>query len=535
MFEWDGGAQARLTLGKIGRWAKRSVPGFCNLTSQVGDCAFGTMGSWPIPETHTANWSAGTSWCLDMCSNCSNCAAISLSLQYKDCSWYSGTQSGACDISAGSRALNHHKSVIDVRTAPVVRHQLLKPITCTKPQTGRQDLFGTAAKIHAGDLDCDERYFSHVTCAGKQFLFSRREYSCCDMWDTIVRVAAVGSSHFGSPMVALNHTIGMSHNTAFLCIANRTVAAIGGQLPDGAEELSPQSPGILRRDADATNLPLNWTEPILVASGLKQSSGCIDARWDKGCDFDGKISAVFFQGRLLIFTRANMLVPPHFQNDSDRAIAATLDTPDRIPHNDAGGRHVQVAVMRPRLPKRWEPYQKDVEPWQTARPFKPLTFDGVKVSRENNIYLFSVRPIGLQALLALFPAVLGGRGGVWCSTSRDALSWSKPLRVMPVEAIHGVRSRVHPVEVVGDERDGPLDAVLLQHDVYFHLGPPMHKCKDIERPHLCTYPYRHDTPLAHRCEAVRAALRGFGQPTKGEKLWRRGGMHGGRGAQIQMF
>ena len=162
----------------------------------------------------------------------------------------------------------------------------------------------------------------------------------------MVRVAAYGRP-FGAATLALNHTLTMSHNTAFLCVANRTLVAIGGQLPDGAEELHSEQPGIMRREADARRLPLVWSRAVLVASGLKRRSRCIDARWNAGCDFDGKISAVRFRGRVLLYTRANLLTPPWFANESAREAASLRDTPDTIPHNDAGGRHVQVAEVWP--------------------------------------------------------------------------------------------------------------------------------------------------------------------------------------------
>ena len=63
------------------------------------------------------------------------------------------------------------------------------------------------------------------------------------------------------------------HNAAFVCVANRTIIAIGGQLPDGHAHLSRWQPGVLRREADASALPLRWSAPTLVASGLKHRSG----------------------------------------------------------------------------------------------------------------------------------------------------------------------------------------------------------------------------------------------------------------------
>lgn len=188
-------------------------------------------------------------------------------------------------------------------------------------------------------MDCDERYFAHVECAGTRFLFSRREFSCCDMWDTMVRISRAGHP-FGVSEGTLNHTLNMSHNTAFLCLRNRTLLAIGGQLPDGAPEQSRWQPGILRRHADARTLPLVWSRPRLVASGIKTRSHCRDERFETGCDFDGKISAVFFRGTVrwlaprppVSSSRSTATVPVCARSPlTARSFAACSSTSLRVP------------------------------------------------------------------------------------------------------------------------------------------------------------------------------------------------------------
>ena len=382
---------------------------------------------------------------------------------------------------------------------------------------------GAPQMINLPDLDCDERYFSHVTCAGQHFLFSRREFSCCDMWDTMLRIAPYGTSAFGPSEVTLSHALNMSHNTAFLCMDNRTLVAIGGQLPDGifTMERLRWHPGILRRHADATMLPLKWSHPSLVASAIKAKSHCVDARFGMGCDFDGKISAIEFNGRLLIFSRANLLKPLYRTTDA----AAELEEAGDMQAMDAGGRHVQVGEAQP-LVSRFG--------WSETRHFRPIQLEGFdQPKRSNNIYFWTVQPISRHALLALFPAVLSGDGGVWCSTSTDGVHWARPLRVIRTPVVHGVRTPVHPVEYVGTglkprwrqpwqwlaathnvsradkastfgsgSKDG---AVLIQHNVYFHLAQKEPGCKDILHPHLCAYQYRR-TGVATRCAAIRHAF-----------------------------
>jgi len=372
-------------------------------------------------------------------------------------------------------------------------------------------------------MDCDERYFSLVTCARTYFLFSRREFSCCDMWDTMVRVAPPGQT-FGPSEVTLSHTLNMSHNTAFVCVNDRTLVAIGGQLPDGvpSQQQIRWNPGIMRRQADPTALPLKWSFPSIVASGIKAKSRCIDARFRSGCDFDGKISATQFRGKLLVFTRANLLAAP--REPHDLLAAAGVEKSTGMPQTDAGARHVQVAEASP-LPARVG--------WYEARPFQRIRIDGYQHERTSNIYLWTVQQIGRHGLLALFPAVIRGQGGVWCSTSSDAVRWARPLLVMPADVVHGVRTRVHPVEVVNDglhsgrrqpwpwlEHDaarngsstqpaiqGKHGAVLLQHGVYLHLAGKTPGCKGVERPRLFVYPYvQTGGGMASRCAAIRDAL-----------------------------
>ena len=385
---------------------------------------------------------------------------------------------------------------------------------------------GTPQAIQLPDLDCDERYFSLVTCAGRRFLFSRREFSCCDKWDTMLRTAPYGTSAFGPSEVTLSHALNMSHNTAFLCVANRTIVALGGQLPDGVFTMDHLRwhPGILRRHADATVLPLAWSDPSLVASGMKTKSHCVDARFREGCDFDGKIAAIEFKGRLLIFSRANTLRPP--SHNTSHA-AAELEAAGGMQPTDAGGRYVQVAEADPLLSRFG---------WAEARRFRPIRLEGFdRPMRTTNIYFWTVQRISHRALVALFLAVLHGKGGVWCSTSTDGVRWVRPLRVMRTSVVHGVRTPVQPVEIVGDGLDvrpwrqpGPrlaaaqngsdaeealrlgssgshFGAVLLHHDVYFHLAGRELSCKNVPQPHLCAYPYRR-TGAATRCAAIRHAL-----------------------------
>ena len=462
------------------RWLQRSIPGFCGLTTINGDCTFGSKGSWPLHGARGDNWSAAVQYGLGRCAHCARCDTISVTLQHRDVSWYS-----RCDLTN----LSHHKHVHDIRTARYRRRERTR--TCVEAPS--RDAWPVTT---ADELDCDERYMSIVRCGGRRYLFSRREFPGGDLWDSIVRVAV--SDRFGPASVTLDHSANMSHNTAFLCVRNSTLLAIGGQLPDGEPSAARWQPGIVRRAAPASALPLRWGPPSLVASGLKARSRCVDARWADGCDFDGKVSAALLNGKLVIFTRSNPFPKPVWANASEEERAYEIEKAGGQMASDGGGRHVQVGRLAPTADGDWS---------EVVGGFHQLIIPGLRRRRETNIYFFSVVPVGRHALLSLFPAVIGGRGGVWCSTSTDALHWAKPLLLMPSETVTGVRSRDHPLEV----RDAGASAISMLHNVYFHLAEQRSNgCADIERPHICTYRFKPTAAVGGRCEAIRAALKDYG-------------------------
>ena len=190
-----------------------------------------------------------------------------------------------------------------------------------------------AARLWLPHVHCDERYAASVTCAGRQFFFTRREVGN-DLWETLARIGtpgaitAVRSPDFSPPLVTLPHTAKVSHNAAFLCIANRTLVAYGGQ----AFRNSSHERGVMRLAAKATQWPLSWGRPRLVLSGEPEHSSCVEERpiepwlpWSARpaagftCEFDGKLGAVQHGGKVFVFSRANR-------------------------YRDLGGRHVQVAI-----------------------------------------------------------------------------------------------------------------------------------------------------------------------------------------------
>ena len=67
-------------------------PGYCERTSGPGDCAAGAKGSWELPQG--SSWANVSAACVARCRACPRCAAVSISLRHRDCSWFA-----RCDTS----------------------------------------------------------------------------------------------------------------------------------------------------------------------------------------------------------------------------------------------------------------------------------------------------------------------------------------------------------------------------------------------------------------------------------------------------
>ena len=71
-------------------WLQQSTMGHCGATTDArGDCsAHGRLGNLGLPNAAFANWSTAVAACLRKCSSCARCNYISVSLTFRDCSWY---------------------------------------------------------------------------------------------------------------------------------------------------------------------------------------------------------------------------------------------------------------------------------------------------------------------------------------------------------------------------------------------------------------------------------------------------------------
>lgn len=89
----NGTASARRPVASTAAsWLLSSQDGHCGITSGGGGhCGSGEQGSWQLSKLLAgapATWPAAVAACLRRCSRCDRCNHVSISLGYKDCSWY---------------------------------------------------------------------------------------------------------------------------------------------------------------------------------------------------------------------------------------------------------------------------------------------------------------------------------------------------------------------------------------------------------------------------------------------------------------
>ena len=374
----------------------------------------------------------------------------------------------------------------------------------------------TTTPMQPPGLRCDERYMSLVQCGGRSFLFARRDVrprqNRPSQWNTVLHTLSPRPSQYPfTPYVTLLAKLNMSHNAMVLCLQGRLVAFGGQGYADSTDEV-----GVVRREADPSRAPLRWSRPQLVASGNPNVSQCIETRcvsvmrkvldgdtcpipppfqgspllvnaqrppssssdprtglgptaMDRfTCEFDGKLSVVAWKGALWMFSRSNL-------------------------YRSGGGRHVQVASrfigreQHTAVAAALDEGAALAGPPELFGAFRQLEFDGYTPKKENNIYYMTVRRLSQQShLLGLFPAILEGLGGVWCSTSSDGVHWARPLRVWESAVVTGERTRDWPVE----SSNLPEIGVLIEHNVHISLGGPDYfdtLCVNVSLPRLCSY------------------------------------------------
>jgi hypothetical protein len=259
-----------------------------------------------------------------------------------------------------------------------------------------------------------ERYVNIVHCGNVSLLVTRLQPDLREMeWITVARQWHDDSA--GRAARLLPSAFHMSHNAALVCV-NDTLHAFGGQYRNYSSGRGATARGIFHAAASALVRPgesLQWGPKSLQLEGYH--AGCVERRTKFAgfCEFDGQFSAVYFNGRFMLFGRANLAA-------------------------SGGARHVQMASAPDSL-SSWSRFQL-------------VQLPGVKAGRsDSNIYFFKVQVVQDQPL-ALFPAVFGtgNTAGIYASTSVDGIEWTRPQRLMSAKAACA-RTRVHPVHLEGNQ------------------------------------------------------------------------------------
>ena len=70
-------------------WLAAAQAGHCGITQQgPQQCDSGTRGAFGLSAKEAASWSLAVTSCLAKCRECARCRYLTVSLQYRDCSWY---------------------------------------------------------------------------------------------------------------------------------------------------------------------------------------------------------------------------------------------------------------------------------------------------------------------------------------------------------------------------------------------------------------------------------------------------------------
>ena len=317
---------------------------------------------------------------------------------------------------------------------------------------GRQ-YYGEAVRISGYEVT--ERYSTEVACGGTRFLFTRvgclRREGCGSgripegtegvlpsqhsTWTTRVRRrtnSTTAPRAWGASSVALPASWHrMSHNFAVICHAGKLVGFGGRAAPPNVRRFEP---GIFVVRAEPSHIPaaIEWSPRVLAING--SHPGCVERRFTffppRGyplCEFDGRLSAVNFDGRIFLYTRANTMT-------------------------GGGGRNVQVTSSADGgQPGSWSPFElvrfrggklrrvrSDRRDLHFGREMRggvgaSWDFDGFDFATWAllDIYYFVVFRHG-DRVAALFPGVfaLAGshelRGGVFFALSSDGREFSPP-------------------------------------------------------------------------------------------------------------
>ncbi len=204
------------------------------------------------------------------------------------------------------------------------------------------------------------------------------------------------------------------------------IARGASHLYDPASNLS-----IYSVDAAGSRVPAatQWRGKRLALRGTASGKdgtvgGCIERRdrvrmpWiiQDTCEFDGRLSILFFRGELLLYARANM--------------------------GSHGQRFVQMTRSR--------------DGGRSWSRFSPIEIAGYNHT-QGDLYFFGVQlnPADDSTLLATFPLVHHLHGCIGMALSRDGVRWSRVTPLMACEAV-GERTLAHPAAPAMIRRGGTV-------------------------------------------------------------------------------
>lgn len=85
----SGGGGGGEVAGCAEAWLSKAEDGYCDTTDEgESDCVGGDKGSWPLSPADASSWRHAAAACTAKCASCSRCRHVSVSPQWKDCSWF---------------------------------------------------------------------------------------------------------------------------------------------------------------------------------------------------------------------------------------------------------------------------------------------------------------------------------------------------------------------------------------------------------------------------------------------------------------
>ena len=201
----------------------------------------------------------------------------------------------------------------------------------------------------------------------------------------------------------------MDHNAALVCV-DGTLHAFGGQYRNYTGGKGEHARGIRHSTAASHGPLLRWSEPRVEIAGYTGHCHERRSKFAPYCEFDGRLSAVYYRGRFLVFARANLAAA-------------------------GGARHVQMTSAEPE--GEWSRFQL-------------VSVPGVRAGDPHTSIYFMLVQVWRDRLLSLFPAVLhsnSSSAGIYVSTSVDGVAWEPPQLLLHTPSQCG-RTRAHPVRFV---------------------------------------------------------------------------------------